>query len=74
MNTDALIRLAANARAFAKAYVALHEALVAEGVPDEIARGEARFAATMAATDHPQQAEEDDGPSCPLCGEPKRTR
>lgn len=65
MNTEALIRLAANARAYAKAYVALTEALIAEGVDESTARDEARWTATLIAT-----SADDDGPRCPLCGGP----
>lgn len=63
-NADALAKLGQNAHAFGKAYVALKEALVMEGVPEKEAREEARGAATIAAVfDQAQEGEE-----CPLCG------
>lgn len=48
MNTDALRLLGKNAHIWAKAYTAVVEALLREGVPEEIAREEARAAANFA--------------------------
>jgi hypothetical protein len=65
MNESRLSALASNAKAWAKAYCATVEALQAEGVPEDVARGEARAAANMAAfmDDVPPVSE------CPSCGE-----
>lgn len=54
--------LAVNAQAFAKQYVALVEALQREGVPELIAREEARCTALLILFE-PQE-----GGACPLCG------
>jgi hypothetical protein len=49
---------------FARTYAQMTEALQAEGVPEPIAREEARMAAVTVAY-CPEPAE---GPPCPLCG------
>lgn len=49
MNTDAVRGLIENATLFAKCYTALTEALMAEGVPEDVARDEARMTALYAA-------------------------
>jgi hypothetical protein len=65
MNESRLAALGANAKAWAKAYTLVVEALMAEGVPEVDARREARAAANMAAfmDDVPEVDE------CPGCGE-----
>lgn len=65
MNESRLAALASNAKAWAKAYTAAVEALRSEGVPEDVARREARAAANMAAfmDDVPPVDE------CPKCGE-----
>jgi hypothetical protein len=63
MNSDALGALGRNALAWAKCYTALVEALMREGVPEEIARAEARKSATAAAFAVPLP-----GIGCPSCG------
>lgn len=65
MNTEQLAALGKNALAWARAYVALKEALVKQGVLEEEARDEARAAANMAAF-YDEAYEE--GELCPLCG------
>jgi len=56
--------LGERAEEFAKQYVLLVEALVKEGVPEHVARNEARIAAlTMV-----WQDEGAEGDECPLCG------
>lgn len=47
-NTEALLRLARNAKAFAKAYTEVKTALMREGVPAQEASESARAAALMA--------------------------
>ena len=47
MSLQALTRLATEARTFARAYVALTEALMSQGVTEEQARFEARMTALM---------------------------
>lgn len=47
---------------FARRYVDLTEALQREGVPEAIARDEARLAASLVFLNPP------DGHGCPLCG------
>lgn len=64
MATDAMLALAHRAKAFAQCYVALTEALMAEGVPEDAARSEARASATMISL-----ANMGSGEPCPLCGE-----
>lgn len=67
MNAEALTALGQNARAWARCYTSLVEALIAEGVEEEVARSEARYAATMVVLpedDEPQPI----GPLCPVCG------
>jgi pyrroline-5-carboxylate reductase len=64
MTKEALAQLAANAKAFSTAYVALAEALMQDGVIESLARQEARAAAVIAAM---YGSQEDDAP-CPLCG------
>jgi hypothetical protein len=49
VNTEHLRRLAENAAAFARCYTALVKALLAEGVPEDVAREEARATALIAA-------------------------
>lgn len=66
-NANALIRLAANAREFGKAFAELREALMREGVRDDIATQEARNAATQAAL-----YDAESGEPCPLCGRGER--
>jgi len=51
-------------RDFAKYYVALVEALQAEGVSEKVARNEARATALIMCW----EAEDTEGESCPLCG------
>ena len=48
-NSEALAQLAAGADAWAKAYIAVTEALIKQGVPEPDARREAAMAANMAA-------------------------
>jgi len=67
VNVEQLVELAKNAAQWAKTYVVLKEALVAEGVREEEAREEARSAANMAAFYDPEAVGEDG--HCPLCGE-----
>jgi hypothetical protein len=57
-----LASLGQNAHAYAKAYVSLKAALIAEGVTEEEARAEAAHAAQLAAS-----VQYEDGPRCPLC-------
>lgn len=47
-NTDALLQLAKNAKAFAKAYTEVKTALMREGVPPDEAAESARAAALLA--------------------------
>ena len=54
------------AKAFAKAYVSLVEALMQEGVLEEIARDEARMAAMTQLRFDDEAAST--GERCPLCG------
>lgn len=51
-------------KVFAQKYVALTDALMREGVPEEVAREEARLAALSWMYNEPT------GPVCPLCGNP----
>lgn len=61
--TDLLVLLARRSAAFAKCYVSLTEALMAEGVREDVARQEARTtAATVVLYDKTS-----DEP-CPVCG------
>jgi len=62
-NVEAMVALARHAKAFAKCYVALAEALIAEGVPEDRARQEARTSAVMMSMVPAQEGE-----ACPLCG------
>jgi siroheme synthase len=62
---DYLTALGRNALAWARAYVALKDALVRQGVLEEEAREEARSAANMAAM---YDGEPIEGEPCPLCG------
>lgn len=57
--------LAERAVAFAKTYTALVDALLAEGLPEEQSRIEARAAATTVLIVGTEEARES---SCPLCG------
>jgi len=66
VNIEALVALGQRAHAWAKAYIAVKEALQVEGVTLEEARDEARAAANFAA--HWPDADDDDGEPCPLCG------
>ena len=58
-------QVAAQAVRFAKIYVATVEALQREGVPEILARAEARLAA---ATWLNEAKEEGEGERCPCCG------
>lgn len=61
MRTEALEALGKNALTFAQCYTRLVEAMMAEGVPERIARIDARLAAiAMAIYGHEA--------SCPICG------
>lgn len=71
MNTEALLRLAECSEAWAEAYVRLTEALLKQGVPEDLARDEARNAATFAALYRENEEEGDVGEVCPLCGRRK---
>lgn len=65
MNRNALVRLAANAKAWATAYARVKSALVKEGVlPDEAADAALHAANLAAMTEADAEA---DG-FCPLCG------
>jgi hypothetical protein len=55
--------LGAQALAFAKHYVALVDALMKEGVPEPVARDEARMTALMMLFGPEEESER-----CPLCG------
>lgn len=64
--TDFLAELGRRAHEFAKCYVALTEALMQEGVPEDVARSEARSAAGIVfAAQADLQA---GGEPCPMCG------
>ena len=62
MHTNALALLGQQAHAFASAYTALVEALMHEGVPQQQAREDARWSATVVALSVRE------GDECPLCG------
>jgi hypothetical protein len=70
MNTASLQTLAANAKAWARAYVNLTEALINSGVPEEVARAEARNAANFAALFPGDRdcVDTGSGEPCPMCG------
>ena len=71
INDEALRNLAASALVWAKAYCALVEALLAQGVTEEDARAEARITAMIAGSSNPEVEESWDsecGGKCPLCG------
>jgi len=55
---------------FARAYVRLVEELQHEGVPEKVARTEARIAAMSELIDftYDEEGVRDDGPRCPMCG------
>lgn len=63
INADALAKLGQNALAFGRAYAALKEALVMQGVSEKEAREEARYAAALAAVFGDVRP----GEECPLC-------
>jgi hypothetical protein len=65
VNAEQLAALGQNAKAFAACYVALTDALRAEGVPEDVARREARATAAMMAV----LPEHREGEPCPLCGQ-----
>lgn len=68
-NADALRRLGTNAGLVGRAYAALTEAMIREGVAEKIARQEARAIAAVVAA-MPPEAVEEVGGSCPVCGGP----
>lgn len=57
----------ADARSFARRYVELTDALVHEGVPEDVARNEARMAAITLLL----ELDGVGGDLCPMCGRPK---
>lgn len=61
-------RLSERVTAFAKEYVELVEALVRQGVPENIARAEARIAATSWLMDVVEEMYDPAKGPCPLCG------
>jgi hypothetical protein len=63
VNTAALAALGRNALTWAKAYVALKEALIKEGVPPEEAAETAKDVTNLASL-----YERESGEPCPLCG------
>ena len=70
MTALALKALAEHAKNWARAYLSITEALLAEGVPEDRARAEARAAANFASL-LPDEALISGGPPCPLCGRPE---
>ena len=67
MNSQALSDLAANAKLWARTFVALTDALLKEGMPEERARDEARGAANFATCISYEESLEGVEP-CLLCG------
>lgn len=65
MSNNELTELGNQATGFARTYVRLVEALVAEGVEEHVAQEEARLTSAMAAA---WDADDLTGEVCPLCG------
>lgn len=61
-------RLSKRVTAFAREYVELVEALAREGVPEDVARNEARIAATSWLMDVAEETYDPAKGPCPLCG------